>query len=225
MPLTRDAVLAELGREQPHLVRLVGLRRRVGDVVRAGEDGVLRRDVDDVAAHALVDERAGGRRETRNEPFAITSCCRSQSASVVSSSELRERQAGVVDDEVDAAEREQGRVDRRLHRSAFVTSHCTPTATSVEPSSAAAACAFSRSRSAITTHAPSAARRVAIALPMPDAAPVTSATRPACGLRLRHPLQLRLLERPVLDAELLGVAIGGYVESASAPRITLIALT
>ena len=60
-----------------------------------------------------------------------------------------------------------------------VTSACTPTATSVPPSSAAAACAFARSRSAITTQAPSAARRVAIALPMPEAAPVTSAMRVA----------------------------------------------
>src|SRR3954447_25952258 len=36
-----DAVLAELGREQPHLVGLVGLDRGVGDVVGPGEDGVL----------------------------------------------------------------------------------------------------------------------------------------------------------------------------------------
>ena len=32
----------------------------------------------------------------------------------------------------------------------------------------------------MTTQAPSAASRVAMALPMPDAAPVTSATRVAC---------------------------------------------
>src|SRR5690606_42113538 len=37
-----------------------------------------------------------------------------------------------------------------------------------------------RSRSATTTHAPSAARRVAMALPIPDAAPVTNAMRPWC---------------------------------------------
>ncbi len=34
----------------------------------------------------------------------------------------------------------------------------------------------------MTTHAPSAASRVAIALPIPDAAPVTRATRPCNGL-------------------------------------------
>ena len=36
----------------------------------------------------------------------------------------------------------------------------------------------------MTTQAPSAARRVAMALPMPDAAPVTSAMRVACDLGL-----------------------------------------
>src|SRR5690606_6407975 len=45
-----DAMLAELGGEQPYLVSLVGLRSRVGDVVGAGEDRVLRGDVDDIAA-------------------------------------------------------------------------------------------------------------------------------------------------------------------------------
>ena len=44
----------------------------------------------------------------------------------------------------------------------------------------------------------------AIARPMPEAAPVTSATRPASGCAGGRPPQLRLLERPVLDAELLG---------------------
>ena len=62
------------------------------------------------------------------------------------------------------------------------TSPWTPTATSVPPISAAAACAFSSDRSAMTTHAPSAASLVAMALPMPLAAPVTSAMRVASGL-------------------------------------------
>ncbi len=47
-----DPERPELRREQPDLVRLVGLRRAVGDVVRAGEERVLAHDVDDVAAHA-----------------------------------------------------------------------------------------------------------------------------------------------------------------------------
>ena len=46
----------------------------------------------------------------------MTSCCRSQSCSVVSSSGLEMRQAGVVDDQVDPAEGEHGRAERRGHR-------------------------------------------------------------------------------------------------------------
>ena len=42
----------------------------------------------------------------------MTSCWRSQSRTVVSSSGLRDRQAGVVDDEVDAAEGEHGLPER-----------------------------------------------------------------------------------------------------------------
>ena len=57
----------------------------------------------------------------------------------------------------------------------------------------------------MTTHAPSAARRVAIALPMPDAAPVTKRDAGGVGLGLGHALKFGLLERPVLDAELLGI--------------------
>src|SRR3954447_19419 len=58
-------VLAELGGEQSDLVRLVGLGRSVRDIVRAGEEGVLADDIDEVAAHRLVDEDAC--RLTRDE--------------------------------------------------------------------------------------------------------------------------------------------------------------
>ena len=61
----------------------------------------------------------------------------------------------------------------------------------------------------MTTQAPSAASRSAIALPMPDAAPVTRAIRVGERLRPRHPLELGLLERPVLDPELLGLVDRG----------------
>ena len=50
--------------------------------------------------------------------------------------------------------------------------------------SEAAARALSASRSAIITQAPSAASRVAMALPIPDAAPVTRAMRVANGFGL-----------------------------------------
>ena len=50
-------MLAELGCEQAHLMRLVGLGGTVGDVVGTREERVLAGDVHDVAAHALVDHR------------------------------------------------------------------------------------------------------------------------------------------------------------------------
>jgi hypothetical protein len=56
-----NAVSVLTGPDLSHLVGLVGLRRRVRDVVGAREDRVLRGDVDDVAAHALLDEDGGGR--------------------------------------------------------------------------------------------------------------------------------------------------------------------
>src|SRR5699024_10468062 len=48
-----DAVRAQFGGQEAYLVGLVGLGGGVGDVVRSGEHGVLRGDVDDVAAHVL----------------------------------------------------------------------------------------------------------------------------------------------------------------------------
>ena len=100
-----------------------------------------------------------------------------------------------------------------------------PTATSVLPISAAAVWAFSRSRSAITTQAPSAASRCAIALPIPEAAPVTSAIRVASGLGLgiRCSLASSSAQYSILNFSLS--SIGAYVDRPSAPRITLIALT
>ena len=73
------------------------------------------------------------------------------------------------------------------------------------PISAATRAAASPSTSATTTHAPSAARRWAMARPMPDPAPVTKAIARGERPRRRPALQLGLLQRPVLDAELLGL--------------------
>ena len=102
-----DPERAELGGEQPDLVGLVGLRRAVGDVVRAGEQGVLADDVDDVAAEALLDHDPG--RLARDEERAAGHDVVLEVPVVDGRLEqrLRDRQAGVVDDEVDAAERER----------------------------------------------------------------------------------------------------------------------
>ena len=141
--------------------------------------------------------------ETRNEPLAITSCCRSQSAAGGLEQRLGQRQAGVVDDQVEAAERQHAASTIACTASSSVTSAATPTATSGPPISAAAACALARSRSAMTTQAPSAASRFGDRLA--DAAGGAGDQGDPGGerLRLRHPLELGLLQRPVLDAELL----------------------
>ncbi len=169
-------------------------------------DAVLAGDVDDVAAHALVDhhprrlagdeERALGHHVVLQVPVALGGL----------EQRLGDRQPGVVDDEVDAAERQRRRRERRgdllgrrdIHRHGDGAVRCRRSRR--RPSAALPA-----SRSATTTHAPSAASRSAIARPMPDPAPVTRAIARRQRLRLRQALQLRLLERPVLDAELLAL--------------------
>ena len=105
------------------------------------------------------------------------------------------------------------------------TSTWTPTATSLPPISAAAAWAFSSDRSAITTQAPSAASLVAMALPMPEAAPVTSAMRVASGLGFGIRWSLASSSAQYSIRNFSASSIGAYVESPSAPRITLMALT
>ncbi|CAB4778678.1 unannotated protein [freshwater metagenome] len=65
-----------------------------------------------------------------------------------------------------------------------MTSTNTATALSGPPNSAATFVAPSRSRSAITTQAPSACNRLAVAKPIPEAAPVTRATLPCNGFPL-----------------------------------------
>ena len=89
---------------------------------------------------------------------------------------------------------------------------------------AAAACAFSSDRSAITTQAPSAASFFAVARPMPDAAPVTSATRVASGLGAGIRWSLASSSAQYSMRNFSDSSMGAYVERPSAPRITLIAL-
>ena len=138
--------------------------------------------------------------------------------------------AGVGDDDVHAAKGEDGfvkrgvdlafvgHVDMRADRHVLAEAAC-ERRRRASPGSAA-------SMSASTTQAPSPISRAAIARPMPPAPPVTSATRPASALRLRHALELGLLEQPVFDIErfLLRQARRSGRRSRT-PRITLIALT
>ena len=224
-----DAVLAELGGEQPDLVGLVGLGRAVGDVVRAGEDGVLAGDVDDVAAHALLDhaprrrlagdeERALGHHVVLEVPVGLGGL----------EQRLGERQAGVVDDEVDAAEGEHGRVDRGLRpASSSVTSAATPIATS----------------RAADLGGGGLARFAQVEVGDDDAGalggePVGDGLADAgAGAGDERDPGRRAASASASAASLASSSaqysmrnfsassIGAYVESASAPRITLIALT
>ena len=79
--------------------------------------------------------------------------------------------------------------------------------------------------SATTTHAPSAARRCAIARPMPEPAPVTSATRVASGFGFGSRASLASSSAQYSIRNFSASGIGAYGDTASAPRITLIALT
>src|ERR1700722_14478461 len=110
-----DADGAELGGEQAYLVSLVGLGGAVGDVGRAGEYAVLGDDVDDVAAHALRvqqlrglagdEERAARHLVVQDVPVGEGGL----------GQRLGDGQARVVDHQVDAAEGEGGRRERRSH--------------------------------------------------------------------------------------------------------------
>ncbi|MCY1237125.1 hypothetical protein D9M72_498100 [compost metagenome] len=114
----------------------------------------------------------------------MTLCWRSQSFSVVSSSGLEMESPALLTTRSSPPNASTASWMAAAIWASSVTSACTPMATSGPPSSAATARAFSRFRSAMTTQAPSAARRVAMALPIPEAAPVTSAMRVAWDLGL-----------------------------------------
>ena len=77
----------------------------------------------------------------------------------------------------------------------------------------------------MTTQAPSAASRLAVALPMPEAAPVTRAIRVASGLGFGIRWSLASSSAQYSMRNFSASSIGAYVDSPSAPRITLIALT
>ena len=79
--------------------------------------------------------------------------------------------------------------------------------------------------SATMTHAPSAASRWAIARPIPEPPPVTNATRVASGFGVGSRASLASSSAQYSMRNFSDSGIGAYVLIASAPRITLIALT
>lgn len=144
-------------------------------------------------------------RATRNEPLAMTSCCRSQSRSVVSSSGFEMDSPALLTTKSIPPKASTVASTAACTASASVTS----AVTARPPISEATSSAAEVFRSAIVTHAPSAASRSAMALPIPEPHAGHQGDPPGEGLGLRHPLQLGLFEGPVLDAELLALGDRG----------------
>ena len=216
---------AELRGKQPDLVRLVRLRGAVGDVVRPREEGVLADDVHEVAAHALVAHRPGELARDEERAARHDVVLEVPVADVRLEQRLRDRQTGVVDDDVDAAEGEQRRLegggDLRL---------VGDVAGDADRAVGGADLARDRLRIARIDVGDDDARAFGCEAvgdgpsdPRAAAGHERDAGRERPGLGQAG--QLGLLERPVLDAELLRSGIGAYVLIASAPRMTLIALT
>ena len=148
-------------------------------------------------------------RETRNEPLAITSCCRSQSLLGGLEQRLGDRQAGVVDDEVDPAERQSRGVDRGLHGVGVgdVGHDRDRPVRAADPRG--------HLLRALGVQVGDHDARALGAEPLGDRLADARAGAGDQGhpsgerLRRRHPLQLGLLERPVLDPELLALVDRG----------------
>ncbi len=143
-------------------------------------------------------------RETRNEPRAITSCCRSQSATVVSSSGFEiDRPALLTTRSTPPKARTAAWKARRDLRLVGDVDVDRGSRRPGRRSRAATVAALSPSMSATTTQAPSAASRMGDR--PADARAGAGHERDPGGERLRlgQARELGLLERPVLDPELL----------------------
>ena len=143
--------------------------------------------------------------DTRNEPFAMTSCCRSQSFSVVSSSGFDSDSPALLTTRSMPPNASSVASIAACTPSASATFAATPIATSVPPE---------LGRGGLRLLEVEVGDDDARALGgeagrdgLADAGCRARDERDAAlvGLGLRHPLQLRLFERPVLDAELLGI--------------------
>ena len=112
---------------------------------------------------------------TASTPRRLTPSTKSHSVLVGVDEEREAVGAGVVDEDVDRPERVAAAATAAADRGGVgdVERDRAPSI------SAATSRAPSRSRSAMATRAPSAASRRAVAAPMPDAPPVTSALRPS----------------------------------------------
>src|SRR5699024_6264215 len=107
-----DTVRAQFGCKQAYLVGLVGLGGGVGDVVRSGEHGVLRGDVDAVSAHVLGDHRPGGLARDQEGAAGHHVVLGVPVGGGGLQQRLGQRQAGVVHHQVHPAEGQCGGVDQ-----------------------------------------------------------------------------------------------------------------
>ena len=98
-------------------------------------------------------------------------------------------------------------------------------ASSPAPSASETVRAASTSISATVMAAPSSRRRMAMARPIPEPAPVTSAILPVSGFGLGRRWSLRSSSTQYSMRNFSASEIGAYVDRASAPRIALIAAT
>ena len=201
-----DAVLAELGGEEADLVGLVGLGGAVGDVVGAGEDRVLGRDVDDVATDALVDHRSCRRLADEEAALGHDVVLDVPVSLRGVEQRLGDREACVVDDQVDAAEGEERRVDGRLHGG-----RVGDVARDADGDVGAAQLGGGSGGGGgveVGDHDAGAVGGEPGGRGLADAAGPAGDQGDAAGETpwLREALELGLLERPVLDAELLRLA-------------------
>lgn len=155
----------------------------------------------------------------------MMSCWRSQSFAEVSNSGLEMEIPALLTTRSTPPKASAATLKASAICASEATSTVTATALSGPPSSSATAVAFSVLRSATTTHAPSATSRCAIAFPIPLPAPVTRATRVASALGSGSRWSLASSSAQYSMRNFSDSSIGAYEDTASAPRITLIALT
>ena len=171
-----DVQRSKLGRLLLGQVREAGLAGAVGGAQRRGAQARDRGDVDDGAAAAVAHQRRRGLRAQKRSGEIDR-----QHARPVFVGHLEDRledgDAGIVDQRVEPAESfGDGARRRALRRFGSATSQVIAIVTSGLPSALNVRCRLSPSISSSATRQPSARKRLAVASPMPRAAPVTRAT-------------------------------------------------
>ena len=205
-------MLPELRGEQANLVGLIGLGGAVRQVVRTGEQRVLRGDVDDVAAEVLFDHHARGRLGDQEAALGHDIVLDVPVALGGLQQRLGDGQAGVVHDEIETAEGQQCDVDRGTNcfgaGDIGSNAHCDVRAADLlrhRRSSLGVAVDHDHAR-------PFIGQTGGDRLPDTTGRPRHQRDPPGVSFRLGQAPQLRFLEGPVLDPELLSLVdrrIGG----------------